>query len=73
MTDAERQDMIQTMVAGLETRLMEQGGTLDEWLRLIRALGVMGGEDRRAAALAIALAAFENDPAAAEKLREAAQ
>ncbi len=73
MSDTDRMAMISNMVAGLETRLMDQGGSLDEWLRLMNALGVMGAPDRRAAALAVALAAFENDPEAQETLREAAQ
>jgi cytochrome c-type biogenesis protein CcmH len=42
MTPAQRQEMIGNMVKGLETRLASQGGTPEEWARLIGALVVMG-------------------------------
>ena len=46
MTPAERQQMIEGMVQGLMQRLAAQGGSAEEWARLIRALGVLGDEDR---------------------------
>ncbi len=42
MTPAERQDMIKGMVGGLETRLMTDGGPLEDWLKLMNALAVLG-------------------------------
>ena len=50
MPEADRKAMIEGMVARLRERLQTQGGTLDEWTRLIRALSVLGrGEEARAA------------------------
>ncbi|OUS05177.1 c-type cytochrome biogenesis protein CcmI [Rhodobacterales bacterium 52_120_T64] len=42
MTDAERNDMIRGMVTQLSERLAAEGGTAEEWARLIRAYGVLG-------------------------------
>lgn len=50
MSDEDRQNMIQGMVEGLAARLAEDGGTPDEWAQLIRALTVLG-EDQRARAV----------------------
>ena len=47
MTLEERQDMISGMVEGLANRLESEGGTSEEWARLIRALSVLG-ESKRA-------------------------
>lgn len=46
MTDAERTEMIEGMVSGLEARLADQGGSPEEWARLIMALSVLGQADR---------------------------
>ena len=56
------------MVAGLEERLMSQGGTIDEWKRLITALGVLNDTARQTAARDAARAAFAEDPAALQSL-----
>jgi cytochrome c-type biogenesis protein CcmH len=37
MSPEERQAMIETMVGRLETRLTTEGGTVEEWVRLINA------------------------------------
>lgn len=42
MSDAERQEMIRGMVARLSERLATEGGSADEWARLISAQGVLG-------------------------------
>lgn len=42
MTPEQRQQMIRGMVTQLETRLAEQGGTAEEWARLITALARLG-------------------------------
>lgn len=49
LPEAERAQMIQGMVAGLQSRLANEGGTPEEWARLIRALSVLGQDtDARA-------------------------
>ena len=68
MTAADRQEMIQTMVEGLETRLMTQGGSLEDWLKLINALDVLNAPARKAAAQKAAQQAFAQDPAALRAL-----
>lgn len=68
MTDADRQEMIKTMVAGLESRLMSDGGTVEEWRKLINALGVLQDTTRQAAAIAAAQKAFAGDAAALQAL-----
>ncbi|MDT1063556.1 c-type cytochrome biogenesis protein CcmI [Paracoccus sp. CPCC 101403] len=45
MSPDERQKMIEGMVKGLEARLATQGGTPEEWARLISALVVLGQND----------------------------
>jgi len=74
MTPQERSDMISSMVAGLETRLITEGtaGTGAEWARLISSLGVMGETDRARAALRAAKSAMAADPAAMQAIAEAA-
>lgn len=42
MSDMDRIEMIQGMVRSLSDRLASEGGTVNEWARLIRALGVLG-------------------------------
>ncbi len=42
MSAEDRQAMIRSMVNRLETRLEEEGGTAQEWARLIRAKSVLG-------------------------------
>lgn len=46
MSDADRQEMIRGMVTQLNDRLATEGGTADEWARLIGALSVLGETDR---------------------------
>ena len=60
--------MIQTMVTGLEARLLSDGGTLDEWQRLITALSVLNDPDRQMQARDAARKAYANDPAALQSL-----
>jgi cytochrome c-type biogenesis protein CcmH len=42
LSDADRDGMIRSMVAGLSDRLATTGGPAAEWARLIRAYGVLG-------------------------------
>ena len=48
MTEEERREMIEGMVAGLADRLATDGGPPADWARLIRALGVLGQAERAA-------------------------
>lgn len=69
MTPEERQQMIRGMVAGLAERLATQGGTPEEWARLIRAYGVLGDLDKAALIWTEAKQTFADDPAAMTLLR----
>ena len=63
MTADERQEMISNMVEGLASRLASEGGTSDEWARLIKALSVLGDSDRAKKIWAEALNIYNNSPA----------
>jgi len=60
----EQQKMIQGMVSGLAQRLAENGGSADEWARLIRAYTVLKETDKAKAALADARKAYQSDKTA---------
>ncbi len=72
MTDAERQDMIRSMVARLSERLANEGGSVDEWVRLIGANTVLGDAEAAAKAEADARKAFADDPEALAQIEAAA-
>ncbi|KAB1072874.1 c-type cytochrome biogenesis protein CcmI [Methylobacterium planeticum] len=59
---------IRAMVDGLEQRLQKQGGSIDEWLRLVRSRSVLGERDKALAALDRARAALGSDGQALERL-----
>ncbi len=59
MNEADRTAMIEGMVTQLNQRLATEGGTADEWARLIGAYGVLGQTDRATAIYAEALTRFE--------------
>lgn len=72
MAPEDRQAMIEGMVAQLGQRLATEGGTVEEWARLISSLSVL---DRKAEAQEIyaeALMRFEGSPSQQSFLREAA-
>lgn len=48
MSEQDREEMIQNMVAQLSDRLANEGGSAQEWARLISALGVLGDAQRAA-------------------------
>lgn len=73
MSEAERSDMIRSMVAQLTERLAADGGSVEEWLRLIGANTVLGEAEAAAQAVADARAAFANNPAALARIDQAAQ
>ncbi|MCP1560948.1 cytochrome c-type biogenesis protein CcmH [Methylorubrum extorquens] len=58
---SERIDAIRGMVEGLERRLAKQGGSADEWLRLVRSHAVLGERDKALDALERGRKAFPDD------------
>lgn len=72
MTPEQRQDMIKGMVGTLETRLNSEGGPVEDWIKLINALAVLGEKDRAKAAYEKAAAAFKSDDTAAGQIEAAA-
>ncbi|TYB82809.1 c-type cytochrome biogenesis protein CcmI [Maritimibacter fusiformis] len=62
MTPEERAAMIGAMVDGLMQRLATEGGSAEDWARLIRALGVQGDLDRARTIFAEAQAVFQDRP-----------
>lgn len=68
----DRTAMIRGMVEGLSERLFAQGGSPEEWARLIQSLGVLGDTDAALAAYQEATAAHSGDRIALSFLRETA-
>jgi cytochrome c-type biogenesis protein CcmH len=68
----ERMEMIQGMVAQLSDRLATDGGSAEEWARLITALGVLGDDERATAIWTEAQSVFANDASAMALLDAAA-
>ena len=64
----ERMAAIRGMVQGLAERLQPGGGTLEEWLRLIRAQSVLGDTETARASLVTAQQRLEGQGGAAEAL-----
>ena len=64
MDASQRAEMIQGMVDGLAERLATEGGTPQEWARLLNALGVLGNTDRAAAIWSEAQEVFATAPEA---------
>ena len=62
---------ISGMVAGLEARLNEQGGSPAEWAMLIRSKSVMGDFEAAMAIEQRAIAAYDDDEEAQEIIRQA--
>ena len=64
----QQQAMIEGMVSRLANRLASNGGSVDEWSRLIRAYAVLHEADKAKAALADARKALAPDPNAVASL-----
>lgn len=64
LPEAERAQVIRSMVEGLEARLAANGGSLEEWSRLVQARIVLGERPKAAAALEAARKALAGDPGA---------
>ncbi|WP_295046523.1 c-type cytochrome biogenesis protein CcmI [uncultured Paracoccus sp.] len=72
MSPEDRQQMVEGMVAQLEARLARQGGTPEEWARLISSLAVIGQPDRARLVWDEAQTHFATQPEALTLLRQAA-
>ena len=73
LSETERMEMIEGMVGGLSARLAEEGGSVQEWAQLIRALGVLGRRGEASDIWNEAQTVFADDPNALNLLRQAAQ
>lgn len=72
MSAEDRAAMIEGMVAQLEARLASEGGSAEEWARLIGSYAVLGQTDKAQAAWAQAQAALKDQPEALEQVKAAA-
>lgn len=73
MAPAERAEFIEGMVAQLETRLANEGGSAEEWARLISSLGVLGRTDKAQAIYDEAKQRFGAKPDAMAPIEAAAE
>lgn len=73
MNPEDRQTMIRDMVSNLSQRLATEGGTPEEWARLISAYGVLGETDRAAAIWREAQETFSTRPEALAIVRQGAE
>lgn len=73
LSPEERQEMIQSMVTQLAERLETEGGTAEEWVRLIRAELVLKRPDMAAKTVNKALQAMQSDVEGLEKIKAAAR
>lgn len=73
MSVEDRQEMIRGMVARLSDRLATEGGTPEEWARLISSLGVLGDEAQAIAIWNNAQEVFADNPEALDIVREGAR
>ncbi len=62
MSAEDRDEMIRGMVAGLSDRLATEGGTAEDWARLIRAYGVLGEQSAASAIWTEAEVHFQDRP-----------
>ncbi|CUH80013.1 c-type cytochrome biogenesis protein CcmI [Tropicibacter naphthalenivorans] len=73
LTGEERMDMIRGMVGQLSERLATEGGTPQEWSRLISSLTVLGNMEQATEIWVEAQTVFANEPEALATIRSAAQ
>lgn len=72
MSAEDRTAMVEGMVAQLEARLSTEGGSAEEWARLVGSYAVLGQPDKAQAAWAQAQAALKDQPEALEQVKAAA-
>jgi len=68
MSPEDQQAMINNMVEGLASRIYENGGTPEEWTRLIRARNVLGQNELLADDIALMKQQFEDQPEVIEQI-----
>ncbi len=73
MDPAAREEMVRGMVDSLAARLAAEGGPVDDWVRLITSLAVLGDTEQAGAILAEARGVFAGDEAALATLDWAAE
>lgn len=73
MSEGDRQEMIRNMVSQLAERLGTEGGTPEEWARLISAYGVLGETDKARTIWGEAQEVFKDNPEALAIVRAGAQ
>lgn len=73
MSAEDRTAMIEGMVARLSARIETEGGSPDEWARLVNAYAVLGQPDKARAAMAEARTLFADDPMALSLITNAAK
>lgn len=73
MSEEDRLEMIRGMVVRLSDRLATEGGTPEEWGRLIGSLNVLGDQAQAIAVYNNALEVFADDAAAIETIRGGAR
>ncbi|GHE86782.1 c-type cytochrome biogenesis protein CcmI [Aliiroseovarius zhejiangensis] len=73
MSEEDRTAMIQGMIDQLSDRLATEGGTPEEWARLISVLGVVGNTERASAIWDEAQTRFKDHPEALTTVRDAAR
>ena len=73
LSEEDRQEMIRGMVNRLSDRLATEGGTPEEWARLISSLGVLGDEAQAIAIWNNAQEVFADNPDALEIVRDGAR
>lgn len=72
MTDAERAEMVAGMVGQLDARLTADGGSPEEWARLVSSYAVMGKPEEARGALDRARTALKDQPEAVKIVEAAA-
>ena len=66
----ENKDLVYEMVRGLSRRIENQGGTFEEWVKLVRSYTVLGEFENALKTIEKALDAFEGKPEAVQKFQE---
>lgn len=72
MSEDDRKAMIEGMVAQLGERLATEGGSAEEWARLISSLAILGRKDEAQEIYAEALKRFEGKTVETQGIKEAA-
>jgi len=73
MPEEARMEMIRGMVEGLSQRLADEGGSPQDWARLINALGVLGDGERARAIFEEARSKYADNDAALDTITAAAR